>query len=159
MKTDLQKEIERLHEASRRLLSLGEDTGYVYADELSRLNREVYACINAVIGRHGKDARQEAELCLGILMGYSGCMYANPSDHKKRESVVKRACRVLDRLEDSLLKCRLLTYCYGEVYDGELAARAHAIIESWKGRPYSKEEQEAAETLLLLETNYFTIAQ
>lgn len=159
MKTDLQKEIERLHVVSRRLLSLGEDTGYVYADELSRLNREVYACINAVIGQRGKNSRQEAELCLGVLMGYSACMYSNPWDRIRRDSVVKRSCRVLEHLEDSLLTCRLLTYCYGEVYDGELAARAHAIMEGWKGRPYSKEEQEVAETLSLLETNYFTIAQ
>lgn len=154
MKDNLQTQIQGLHEVSHRLLSLGEDTGYVYADELSRLNHEVRVLIDAVWRRKGKDSVQEAELCLAVLMGYNACMYANPSDRKKRASILERSCRVLEQLPDSLLKCRLLTYCYGEVYDDELAAQAHAIIRHWGGREYTKEEKEVADTLSLLEHTF-----
>ncbi|MCE8630940.1 transcriptional regulator, partial [Bacteroides fragilis] len=51
------------------------------------------------------------------------------------------------------LKCRLLVACYAEVFDEELAAEAHAIIDGWKERELTREEFEMVEHLRRLEEN------
>ena len=66
---------------------------------------------------------------------------------------LNKEVKILDKISPSLLKCQLLTYCYGEVYDEELAMEAHSIIDSWGERRLSDEEQEIADTLMNLE-NY-----
>ena len=50
---------------------------------------------------------------------------------------------ILDALPPSLLKLRLLTACYGEVFDQPLADEAQAIINSWDSATLSVEQQEA----------------
>ena len=50
---------------------------------------------------------------------------------------------LLDALPASLLKLRLLTACYGEVFDEPLADEARAIIASWDSASLTTEEQEA----------------
>lgn len=116
----LQSQIDKLQATAHRLLHLGEDTGYVYADDLSRLNREVYEQINALYNKRGTTVEEEASLCLAVLMGYAGSMYANPSDEKKKQSILKRCWKVLDKLADSWIKLQLLAFCYGETTDNDL---------------------------------------
>ena len=41
------------------------------------------------------------------------------------------------------MKLRLLTVCYGEVFDEPLADEARAIIASWDSTSLTAEEQEA----------------
>ena len=60
---------------------------------------------------------------------------------------------VLDQLPATLLKCQLLTYCYGEVFEEELAKEAHTIIESWKDKELSEDKKEAINNLRNLEEN------
>ena len=43
----------------------------------------------------------------------------------------------------SLLKLRLLTACYGEVFDEPLAGEGRAIIDSWDSASLTAEQQEA----------------
>lgn len=152
----LQTQIEELRDVTHRLLHLGEDVGFVYADDFSALNREVHARLLTLYNKKGKTVMQEAELCLALLMGFSACMYANPSDEKKKQQVLNRSGRVLDKLPDSLLKCQLLTFCYGEVYDENLAKKAYEIIGGWKARELSKEEKEVAQILSLFEKSSYT---
>ncbi len=45
----------------------------------------------------------------------------------------------------SLLKLRLLTACYGEVFDEPLADEAHSIIASWNAALLTAEQQEAVD--------------
>ena len=42
----MKEEIERLYEKARELLHLGDKDGFVYADDLSRLNKEVHELIH-----------------------------------------------------------------------------------------------------------------
>ena len=50
---------------------------------------------------------------------------------------------MLDALPASLLTLRLLTACYGEVFDESLADEARAIIASWDSASLTPEQQEA----------------
>lgn len=143
----MKEEIEKLCEKARELLHLGDKDGFVYADDLSRLNQEVHELIHLLWDKKPGSIEEEARLCLAILMGFNGIMYANPEDEKIRRSVTDRARFVLKKLPSSLLKCQLLIYCYGEVFDEALANEANEIINSWQERGLTKEEQEIAETL------------
>lgn len=148
---DLQTQIENLQLAVRKLLHVGDGVTYVYIDDFTRLNQEIHQLITLLYNKKGKSADQEASLCLALLMGYSVSMYANPSDEKKRQIILNRSSSVLQKLPSSFLKCQLLIYCYGEVYEEELAQEAHSIINSWGNRVYTDEEKEVVETLETME--------
>jgi hypothetical protein len=60
---------------------------------------------------------------------------------------VYRQSEILPRPPTSLLKCQLLVSCYGEVFDEELAAEAHAIMDTWQGRELPPEEVEVIDDL------------
>lgn len=143
----IRTEAEALQHTARKLLFLGKDEQPIYTDDFSRLNREIYEQINVLYRTKGKTVEEEASICLALLMGYSACLYGNATDGRKKQSILNRAGKVLDLLPSSLLKCRLLVYCYGEVYDEELAREAHEIIRSWGSRGLTEEEREIRETL------------
>ena len=153
MKVNWNAEIQNLQEKARRLLHLGEKDGYVYADELTLLNREVDSLIQLLWNLKLRTSEEEGTLCVALLMGFNGCMYANPANEKKRKTVVDRALRLIDKLEPSFLKCQLLVYCYGEIYEEDLAQEAHNIMQDWNDRPLSPEETELKETLHIFEEN------
>ena len=52
-----------------------------------------------------------------------------------------------------------MTYCYGEVFEEELAKEAHTIIESWSNRELLKAEKEIAESLNNLEANPYPYSE
>mgnify|MGYP001040643817 CR=1 FL=1 len=52
---------------------------------------------------------------------------------------------ILDTLPASLLKLRLLTACYGEVFDEPLADEGRSIIASWSVASLTAEQQEAVD--------------
>ena len=56
-----------------------------------------------------------------------------------------RCWDILDALPASLLKLRLLTACYGEVFDEPLVDEGRAIIASWDVASLTVEQQEAIE--------------
>lgn len=85
------------------------------------------------------------------ITGYQGGEKASCS-----QSVVGRA----DQLPATLLKCQLLTYCYGEVFEEELAERGCILfIESWSNRELLKAEKEIAESLNNLEANPYPYSE
>lgn len=143
----IRTEAEALQHAARQLFFLGEDGQPIYTDEFSRLNREIYQQINALYRKKGKTVEEGASICLALLMGYGACLYGNASDERKKQNILARASKLLKLLPSSLLKCRLLVYCYGEVYDEELAQEAHEIIRSWENRGLTEEEREIREVL------------
>ncbi|MCZ2653841.1 transcriptional regulator, partial [Bacteroides fragilis] len=49
--------------------------------------------------------------------------------------------------------------CYAEVFDEELAAEAHAIIDGWKDRELTREEFEMVEHLKNLEENQYPCSE
>ena len=61
---------------------------------------------------------------------------------------MNRCWDILEVLPASLLKLRLLTACYGEVYDEPLADEARKIIAGWDEKSLTDEQQEAIEEFL-----------
>lgn len=59
----------------------------------------------------------------------------------------------MEQLPASLLKVRLLTYCYGEIYEEVLLQEAHAIIEGWNRDELTLEQTEIIEELKNIEEN------
>ena len=64
---------------------------------------------------------------------------------KHIQEVLDRCWDILDALPASLLKLRLLTACYGEVFDEPLADEGRVIINSWDSASLTVEQQEAIE--------------
>ena len=84
-------------------------------------------------------------------MGYNATIYDYGDKESKKQVILDRSLLVLESLPSSLLKCQLLTYCYGEVFEEELAKEAHTIIDGWKDRELLEEEREIVENLRILE--------
>ena len=149
----LDSQITALYTLAHELLYLGSDGSPIYSDHFSRLNGDVLSRANTLYPHHGSTDEEEARLCLSLLMGYNATIYNNGDKEVRIQQILNRCWEVLDRLPASLLKVRLLTYCYGEVFDDDLSREAHSIIDSWGERALSGDECEIAEQLLSLEEN------
>lgn len=137
--------ISKLYQLSHRLLHLGEDGSPIYANEFSQLSTEVLNMADDLFFEKGKTYEEEAALCLALMMGYSATIY-NPSykEHRK-QALLDRALAVMNRIPPSLPKCRLLLFCYGEVFDKELLIEARGIIIDWGMRNLTEEQKEMIE--------------
>lgn len=148
---NITSQIERLRQLAHELLYLGVDGTPLYVDRFSQLNNGVLEQAETLYSQKGATLEEEANLCLALLMGYGATIYDRGDKEHKKQVVLNRAWRVLDKLPDSLLKCQLLVACYGEVFDEEMAQEAHTIIDSWGGRELSDPERETVEMLKDLE--------
>lgn len=146
---------EELQQLAQKSLYLGLDGDPIYAEHFSRLNKEIQILSDALYSVKGDTPEEEAGICLALLMGYNATIYSDKDKEAKKQSILDRAWEVLEQLPPSLLKCQLLTYCYGEVFEEELAQEAHAIIDSWQGRELTAKEQEVVENLRNLEENQY----
>lgn len=146
---------EELQQLAQKSLYLGLDGDPIYAEHFSRLNKEIQILSDALYSVKGDTPEEEAGICLALLMGYNATIYSDKDKEAKKQSILDRAWEVLEELPPSLLKCQLLTYCYGEVFEEELAQEAHAIIDSWQGRELTDKEQEVVENLRNLEENQY----
>ena len=72
---------------------------------------------------------------------------------QKKQAVLDRIYNVLEKLPTSLLKVRLLTYTYGEVYEEAMLQEAHSIIDNWNKSALTTEQTEAIEELKNIEEN------
>lgn len=147
----LKRKMADLQSKVDQLLHLGEDGQPVYADTLALLNEAVHTQVIALFSYAGKTPVEEAELCTLLLRAYRSIMCHSPADDKRKQILLDRSWPVLDKLQPSLLKCQLLTYCYGEIYDDDLSQEAHRIINTWQHRDLTPEEQEITEILQLFE--------
>lgn len=151
----LSTQISSLYDVAHRLLYLGADGQPIYSDSFTCLNGEVLHQADALFSFHGVTDEEEASLCLALLMGYNATIYNNGDKEQRIQTVLNRCWDILDRLPASLLKVRLLTYCYGEVFDEELAREAHSIIDSWTDREFTEEEKEIVVLLRDMEENQY----
>lgn len=149
----LSTQIASLYDVAHELLYLGTDGSPIYSDRFTCLNSDVLHQANALYACHGSTDDEEARLCLVLLMGYNATIYSNGDKEKRIQSILNRCWDILDRFPASLLKLRLLTHCYGEVFDEDLSAEAHAIIDSWGDRELMAEEEEIVALLRDLEEN------
>ena len=134
-----------LQRAAHELMYLGMDGSPVYSDDLSRRNGEVYRLTTALYnsGAKGSTTEEQANVCLALLMGYSASFIDHGENLKHVQEVLDRCWDILDVLPASLLKLRLLTACYGEVFDEPLANEGRVIIASWNSASLTPEQKEA----------------
>lgn len=153
MLNSLESQITALYALAHELLYLGVDGSPIYSDHFNHLNREVFRRANSLYIHRGTTSEEEASLCLSLLMGYTSTIYNNGDKENRIHHILNRCWDVLDNLPASLLKARLLTYCYGEVFDENLAQEAHSIINGWAGRDLTEEECEVIDLLNEIEDN------
>lgn len=141
----LSEEAASLQRAVHELMYLGMDDSPIYSDDLSRRNSEVYRLTTALYdsGAKGSTLEEQAHVCLALLMGYNASFIDYGEKQQHIQEVLDRCWDLLDALPASLLKLRLLTACYGEVFDEPLADEARAIIASWDSTSLTREQQEA----------------
>ena len=141
----LSEETLSLQRAAHELMYLGMDGNPVYSDDLSRRNSEVYRLTTALYNSvaKGSTIEEQANVCLALLMGYSASFIDHGEKQRHVQEVLDRCWDILDALPASLLKLRLLTACYGEVFDEPLADEGRAIIDTWGTSPLTLEQQEA----------------
>lgn len=141
----LSEEVASLQRAAHDLMYLGMDGSPIYSDDLSRRNNEVYRLTTTLYnsGIKGSTVEEQASVCLALLMGYNASFIDHGEKRGHIQEILDRCWDILDTLSASLLKLRLLTACYGEVFDEPLADEARAIIASWDSLSLTTEQQEA----------------
>ena len=141
----LSEEVASLQRAAHDLMYLGMDGSPIYSDDLSRRNNEVYRLTTTLYnsGIQGSTVEEQASVCLALLMGYNSSVIDHGEKREHVQKILDRCWDILDTLPASLLKLRLLTACYGEVFDEPLADEARAIIASWDSVSLTTEQQEA----------------
>ena len=141
----LSEETAALQRAEHELMYLGGDGSPIYSDDLSRRNGEVYRLTTALYdsGVKGVTIEEQANVCLALLMGYSASFIDHGEKQRHVQEVLDRCWDILDNLPASLLKLRLLTACYGEVFDEPLADEGRIIIASWDSASLTSDQQEA----------------
>ena len=141
----LSEETLALQRAAHELMYLGMDGSPIYNDDLSRRNGDVYRLTTALYnsGTQGSTIEEQANVCLALLMGYSASFIDYGEKLQHVQKVLDCCWDILDALPASLLKLRLLTACYGEVFDEPLADEARTIIASWDSASLTAEQQEA----------------
>ena len=134
-----------LQRVAHNLMYLGTDGSPIYSDDLSRRNSEVYRLTTTLYnsGTWGATVEEQANVCLAMLKGYSASFIDHGEKQQHVQEVLKRCWDILDILPASLLKIRLLTACYGEVFDEPLADEGRSIIASWDSASLTAEQQEA----------------
>ena len=150
---DLTSRALELQHAAHELMYLGMDGEPVYSDNFCRLNKEVLVKSDSLFSAQSSDVEEEANLCLALLMGYNATIYDDGDKEQKKQMVLNRICLVLEQVPASLLIVRLLTYCYGEIYEEVLLQEAHAIIEGWNRDELTLEQTEIIEELKNIEEN------
>ena len=142
-----------LQHLAHGLMYLGMDGAPIYSNDFSRLNKDVLIKSDSLFLSKGSNTEEEANLCLALLMGYNATIYDNGDKEQKKQVVLDRIYDVLEKLSTSLLKVRLLTYCYGEVYEESMAQEAHAIIDGWNKDMLTSEQIEIIAELKNIEEN------
>ena len=150
---DLTSRALELQHAAHELMYLGMDGEPVYSDTFCRLNKEVLVKSDSLFSAQSSDVEEEANICLALLMGYNATIYDDGDKEQKKQAVLDRIYPILEQLSASLLKVRLLTYTYGEVYEEYLLKEVHAIVDSWDKSTLVAEKLEAMEELKNIEEN------
>ncbi|WP_294608274.1 UpxZ family transcription anti-terminator antagonist [uncultured Bacteroides sp.] len=142
-----------LQHAAHELMYLGMDGEPIYSDTFCRLNKELLVKTDSLFSSRSSNIEEEANLCLALLMGYNATIYDYGDKGQKKQAVLDRIYNVLEELPDSLLKVRLLTYTYGEVYEESMLQEAHSIMDDWNKSVLTAEQMEVMEELKNIEEN------
>ena len=97
-------------------------------EEWERTQFYLNEAIEKLLLTHGKTPEEEAEIVLAILMGYRITIR---NDHHIRLAL-QRAESIFPILNDSILKCYLAVFCYGESFDKEKGHLARRMLKELK---------------------------
>ena len=150
---DLTSRALELQHAAHELMYLGMDGEPLYSDDFCRQNKDILLKSDSLFAAKSSDIEEEANLCLALLMGYNATIYDDGDKEQKKQMVLNRICHVLEQLPASLLKVRLLTYTYGEVYEDSMLKEAYVIINSWNQSVLTMEQVEVMTELKNIEEN------
>lgn len=142
-----------LQHAAHELMYLGMDGEPIYSDTFCRLNKELLVKTDSLFSSQSSNIEEEANLCLALLMGYNATIYDYGDKGQKKQAVLDRIYNVLEKLPASLLKVRLLTYTYGEIYEESMLQEVHSIINNWNKSALTIEQIEVIEELKNIEEN------
>lgn len=142
-----------LQHAAHELMYLGMDGEPIYSDHFCQLNKKVLVQSDSLFPSKGSDIAEEANICLALLLGYNATIYDNGDKEYKKQIVLNRINDILEELPAGLLKVRLLTFCYGEIYEESMLQEAHSIIDSWDSSVLTPEQAEIIEALKNVEEN------
>ena len=137
----MKSQIDALRQLTHELLYLGMDGEPIYADRFRQLNSDVYNLAETLYRKKARNDEEEVILCTTLLKAYSATIYNHGDKEDKLQMLLDRSWEILNKISDSLLKCRLLVACYRETLEEELAKEAHIIIKSWDGL-FTSEQQE-----------------
>ena len=153
----LSEKIQNLYSLSWKLIHLGLDGTPIYSCEFSRLNGEVFRLCNELYAEGCEYAAVEerAFFYLSLLKGYVATFCDDGDKQDRIQSILDRCWEILEQLPASLLKVRLLVWCYSETYDEELARKAHALIDTWNLSELTDEQEEVMEELKNFEENQY----
>lgn len=149
----MNSEATTLYSMAHELLNLGMDGSPIYSDHLARLNREVYELAIKLCSATTSAPEEEAQLCVSLLLALNATYHDNGRKQQYIQRLLDRSFEVLPKLSASLLKVRLLTYCYAEVYEDALAREAHTIIDTWNKSSLTLEQVDIIEELKNVEEN------
>lgn len=150
---DLLSRVLELQHAAHELMYLGMDGEPIYSDHFCRLNKEILVKSDSLYLSKSADLEEEANLCLALLMGYNATIYDNGDKEQKKQAILDRIYTVLEHLPTSLLKVRLMTYCYGEIYEESMLQEARAIISTWQNEELTPGQKEIIKELENIEEN------
>ncbi len=146
--TNLKKAIE-IQQIAARFLYEDRNLPYTDVEEWGRIQAFLAKGIGELCHQEGPTPEMEAEIVLAILMGYT--IAVRKSRHI--DLALQRAERVFSLLPDSMLKCQLAVFCYGECLDEGLLETAHWLIEKLKQTVPTDQLDALEELLLCMEEN------
>lgn len=98
---------------------------------------------------HSREATEEAELCLSVLVGYNVTIRHDGNIR----SAVERAVLLLPSLPDEAhLKAHLLVYLYDETGDITYADEAHELMAAWPSDSLTQEDRWVQESFRNIES-------
>ena len=153
----LSEKIQNLYSLSWKLIHLGLDGTPIYSREFSRLNGEVFRFCNELYAGGCEDAavEEQAFFYLSLLKGYVATFCDDGDKQDRIQSILDHCWEILEQPPASLLKVRLLAWCYSETYDEELARKAHVIINTWNTLGLTDEQKEVVDELKNFEENLY----
>lgn len=126
-----------LRRIADKLVYFQDEDEYSHIDKYKKVTYWIHRTSRKLILNIGITDKEEAEICLAVLIGYNVTIRNEKDIHK----VLDRALAVLPKMSPSLLKCQLLVYCYAELYIKKLAEEAEKIMENWKEQNLSIEQK------------------
>lgn len=128
MTNSLYRQAKELQHLAGAFLCEGSEPAFTDIQDWTAMQTKLNKSIEQLVGEKGTTPEEEAERVLAILMGYTVAI----RNTQQVQQILEDAERILLVVEDPILKCHLLVFCYGVCYDEELREEAHRLLEEQK---------------------------